>query len=204
MRLRIPATHRALTALGSAAAAVALVVGASGCSVLRGGASAARELPQINVSSPEIRQGGPLPSAYTCAGGKGSPPLRWSSQPLKNAKTFAVVVDDNSASSQAVHWIIYNIDHRTTVLAPGIPPEGTTSPDGVKAPEEATQALLPDGTRGYSPPCGKPPGKGTYRFSVYALSGKVQAREGDSLSQILHRIADLTIARGRLTAVNIE
>ncbi|MEV0583575.1 YbhB/YbcL family Raf kinase inhibitor-like protein [Nonomuraea sp. NPDC050310] len=202
MRLRIPSARRAIATL----AAAVLVVCVAGCSVLRGNASAARELLQINVSSPEIRPGGPLPAEYTCEGGKGSPMLTWSSQPLKDAKTFAVVVDDNSAPDQAVHWIIYNIDHRTTVLAAGIPAEGATSPDGTKAPEEATQAQLLDGTRGYSAPCRKPAGEGpgNYRFSVYALSGKVATEEGDTISKILHKIAELTIARGRLTAVDIE
>ncbi|WP_084957738.1 YbhB/YbcL family Raf kinase inhibitor-like protein [Thermoactinospora rubra] len=186
-------------AVATAAAAV-FVLGVAGCAVLRGGISSAQDVASITVTSSEFRAGGKLPREYSCEGTKGSPPLRWSSQPLPRAKTFAIVVDDSSSSDPAVHWVIYNIDRRTTELGPGVsedPPDGWT----------AMQAVLPGGKGkpGYVPPCPKSDGKpGNYRFSVYALRDEVKVSEGAPLSEILQKIADLTIARGRLTAVDIE
>ncbi|WP_246609222.1 YbhB/YbcL family Raf kinase inhibitor-like protein [Nonomuraea rhizosphaerae] len=142
----------------------------------------------MNVSSPELREGEPLPREYSCKGTQGSPPLRWSSAPLPKAKSIAVVADSQASSEPAVQWVLYNIPSTTTELGPeadGSPPEGSS------------QAKVTSGKAGYEPPCIP----GTYRFSVYTLNGKVTAQEGAPLSEILKKIADQTIARGRLTVV---
>ncbi|TXK43602.1 YbhB/YbcL family Raf kinase inhibitor-like protein [Nonomuraea sp. C10] len=171
--------------------AVASVLTVSGCGTIIG-TSEAQEIARINVSSPDLREGRPLPRQFSCQGSQGSPPLRWSSRPLEEAETVAIVVDSNSAESSGVYWVLYNIPATTTELGPN----AAESP-----PEGSGQAKVTSGKAGYEPPC---VGKGTYRFSVYTLSGKVDVEEGASLSTVLKRIADRTIARGRLTAVNIE
>lgn len=171
--------------------AVASVLAASGCGAIVG-TSEAQEIARINVSSPDLREGRPLPRQFSCQGTQGSPPLRWSSRPLEEAETVAIVVDSNSAESSGVYWVLYNIPATTTELGPNAaedPPEGSG------------QATVTSGKAGYEPPCVV---KGAYRFSVYTLRGKVEEEHSDSLSDVLRRIADLTIARGRLTAVNIE
>ncbi len=163
----------------------------SGCSAIFG-RSEASDIARINVSSPDLREGKPLPRQHSCKGTVGSPALRWSSRPLPDAKSIAIVVDSHTPSEPAVHWVIYNIPATTTELGPG----AAESP-----PEGSGQAKVTSGKTGYQPPC--EPG-GSYRFSVYTLSGKVTDDEGAPLSEILKQIADRTIARGRLTAVNIE
>ncbi|MER6946252.1 YbhB/YbcL family Raf kinase inhibitor-like protein [Nonomuraea sp. NPDC000554] len=168
-----------------------VVAGLSGCAPFIG-RSQAKEIAQINVSSPELRDGEPLPRDYSCEGNQGSPPLRWSSAPLPDAKSIAIVVDSHTPSESAVHWVLYNIPATTTELGPNA---AENPPDG------SGQAKVTSGKAGYEPPCAK---KGSYRFSVYTLNGKVDLQEGASLSEILKKIADKTIARGRLTAVNIE
>ncbi|WP_200823853.1 YbhB/YbcL family Raf kinase inhibitor-like protein [Nonomuraea solani] len=163
----------------------------SGCGSFIG-RSQAKDIAEINVSSPELREGKPLPRAFSCRGDQSSPPLRWSSQPLSEAKSIAIVVDSHTTSESAVHWVLYNIPATTTELganASADPPEGSG------------QAKTTSGKAGYEPPCQE---SGNYRFSVYTLDGKVDPKKDDSLSAILKQIADQTIARGRLTAVNIE
>ncbi|MEO3869005.1 YbhB/YbcL family Raf kinase inhibitor-like protein [Nonomuraea sp. B12E4] len=155
------------------------------------GRSRAKDIAEINVSSPELREGKPLPSDYSCQGDQGSPPLRWSSQPLSEAKSIAIVVDSHTTSDSAVHWVIYNIPATTTELgadAASDPPAGSG------------QAKVTSGKGGYEPPCNP---EGSYRFTVYTLSGKINPKSA-SLSGILKQIADQTIARGRLTAVGIQ
>ncbi|MDP4508756.1 YbhB/YbcL family Raf kinase inhibitor-like protein [Nonomuraea turcica] len=163
----------------------------SGCGSFIG-RSQAQEIAEINVSSPELRDGKPLPRQYSCRGGQVSPPMRWSSQPLSEAKSIAIVVDSRASSKATVNWVVYNIPATTTELGPGAsedPPD-----DGIK------QARATNGKVGYDPPCDP----GSYRFTVYTLNGKVDVQEGDPLPTILKQIADQTIARGRLTAVDIE
>lgn len=163
----------------------------SGCGVFFG-RSEARDIAEIHVDSPQLRDGKPLPREYSCKGTGASPPLRWSSEPLPDAKSIAIVVDDNSASGAAVHWVVFNIDPRTTVLGEGAASDPTLA---------ASQATGTGGKAGYTPPC-QP--KGTYRFSVYALNGKVVQKADATLQDVLRQIADQTIGRGRLTAIDIE
>ncbi|MFD1933833.1 MULTISPECIES: YbhB/YbcL family Raf kinase inhibitor-like protein [Nonomuraea] len=167
----------------------ALTLGVSGCGILNG---PAREIREINVSSSRLRDNTPLPSEYSCHGTKKSPPLRWSSDVLSRAKSIAVVVDDTGSANPAVHWVVYNIDPRTTELGE----DASSDP-----PKEAGQAAVTSTKVGYEPPCEK---TGSYRFSVYALSGRLEDTRSASLPDILKMIADQTIARGRLTAVHIE
>jgi phosphatidylethanolamine-binding protein (PEBP) family uncharacterized protein len=186
MGLRNPAGR--VRRIAVSVTAVTVVLASSGCNFLIG-KSQATEIAEINVSSPELREGEPLPAEYSCKGTQGSPPLRWSSEPLPKAKSIAIVVDSHASSEPAVQWVLYNIPATTTELGP----DAAANP-----PEGSSQAKVTSGKAGYQPPCVE----GSYRFSVYTLSGKVQ--EGAPLSEILKKIADLTIARGRLTVVNIE
>ncbi|MGI5288463.1 YbhB/YbcL family Raf kinase inhibitor-like protein [Nonomuraea polychroma] len=171
--------------------AVVATFALSGCAGLIG-RSQAQDIAEINVSSPELRDGKPLPREYSCRGDGVSPPLRWSSQPLPEAKSIAIVVDSRESSEATVNWVLYNIPATTTELGPNAaddPPEGTG------------QAKVTSGKTGYDPPCKSP---GSYRFTVYTLNGKVDVSEGTPLPTILKKIADQTIARGRLTAVDLE
>ncbi|NUP02474.1 MAG: YbhB/YbcL family Raf kinase inhibitor-like protein [Nonomuraea sp.] len=171
---------------------VTVALALSGCTALGIGRSQAKEIAEINVSSPELRDGLPLPREYSCRGDQGSPPLRWSSEPLPNAKSIAIVVDSHTPSKSAVHWVLYNIPATTTELGPAAaenPPEGSG------------QARATSGKAGYEPPCET---RGTYRFTVYTLNDKVEVKAGALLPEILKMIADHTIARGRLTAVDIQ
>ncbi|SDH32945.1 hypothetical protein SAMN05421869_10242 [Nonomuraea jiangxiensis] len=170
--------------------AVAAVFAVAGCAGLIG-KSQAKDIAEINVSSPELREGKPLPREYSCRGSQGSPPLRWSSQPLSEAKSIAIVVDSHTTSDSAVHWVIYNIPATTTELGP----DASADP-----PAGSGQAKVTSGKAGYEPPCNS---EGSYRFTVYTLDGKVNP-ESASLSETLKQIADQTIARGRLTAVDIQ
>ncbi|MDR8410929.1 YbhB/YbcL family Raf kinase inhibitor-like protein [Nonomuraea sp. 3-1Str] len=173
--------------------AVTAMLALSGCgSSFLVGRSEAKEIAQINVSSPELREGEPLPREYSCEGTEGSPPLRWSSEPLPQAKSIAIVVDSHTQSESAVQWVLYNIPATTTELGPGA---SETPPDG------SGQAQVTSGKVGYQPPCAR---NVSYRFTVYTLQGKVEAKKDAALPEILKEIAGKTIARGRLTAVNIE
>lgn len=171
------------------AIAAALVVASSGCGMASGMASTERsQLEPISVFSPRVRDGGPLPSDYSCKGSVGNPPLRWSRVP-EGTKSVAIVADNNSRADGEVNWVVFDIDPRTNEL-----PEG-----GV--PVGAVEGSTTNGKVGYSPPCDV---RENYRFTVYALDDKVDLHKGASLDKTLKSIADKTIAWGRLTAAHIE
>ncbi|MBB2911850.1 hypothetical protein FHS43_003123 [Streptosporangium becharense] len=157
---------------------------------MAGGAAAAERsrLEPISVSSPRVRDGGPLPSDYSCKGSAGNPPLRWSRVP-EGTKSVAIVVDSNARYDGEVNWVVFDIDPRTNELAEGSVPAG------------AMEGNTTTGRAGYNPPCNA---QENYRFTVYALDAKVSLSQGASLGQALRSIADKTIAWGRLTTANIE
>lgn len=190
MGLRYSATRVRIAAVS--VTAVALTLATSGCA-LWPGRSQAKEIGQLNVSSPELREGKPLPSEYSCKGNQGSPPLRWSGEPLPGAKSIAIVVDSHTGAEPAVQWVVYNIPPDWTELGPNA---AENLPD-----DDTSQAKATSGKVGYEPPCNV---KGTYRFSVYALNKRVDVEENAPLPKVLKKIADQTIARGRLTVVDIE
>lgn len=183
------ASHMRRIAVTVTVVAVAFALAGCGSFI---GRSQAQDITEINVSSPELREGQPLPAEYSCRGDQGSPPLRWSSRPLPEAKSIAIVVDSHTASnSAAVHWVLYNIPATTTELGPNA---------AADPPEGSGQARVTSGEMGYDPPCEE----GSYRFTVYTLNDRVVIDKDDGLPEVLKEIADKTIARGRLTAVDIE
>lgn len=173
------------------ATAVGALTTASGCAVLGLTGSGNQVLDSISVSSPRLSEDAPLPANYSCKGKNGNPPLRWSGVPADRTESLAIVVDSALENPQ-VHWVLFNIDPRTTELGENL---------GDNLPEGARQGRTSNGKVGYSPPCRE---SDNYRFSVYALDGKLSQPEGAPLSETLAAIADRTIARGRLTVINIE
>lgn len=144
----------------------------------------------ITVTSPAFREGAVIPVRFACRGfgGQGkTPPLRWSvSQP--GVGSFALVVDDPDAAGGAfVHWVLFNIDPTANELLEGV------------VPPHAEQALNTGGTAGYTPPCPPRGESHQYRFTMYALRGRVPLGSGAKLSSALAAIAGRTIARGRMT-----
>jgi len=176
------------------ATVVALTATVSGCGALGAEGSKAAGVPSdwFPVTSSAFRDSQQIPARFACSaypGGEGkAPPLRWS---FADAAAFALVVDDPDApDGDYVHWVIANIDKNTTELDDSAQLTAAGAVEGRNAA----------GTVGYTPPC---PPKGDrphrYRFTVYALSGKVPMKQGASLKDSLPEIAHRVIGRGRLT-----
>ncbi|MEU8197643.1 YbhB/YbcL family Raf kinase inhibitor-like protein [Microbispora amethystogenes] len=171
---------------GAAVTVTALMLATQGCAIIGGGSP--RNLDVISVSSPQFRDGAPLPQDYSCKGGQGNPPLRWSG--TSGAKSVALVVDDSSThGGPEVHWVVFDINPDTTELGMDDVPRG------------ARLGRTTSGKVGYTPPCRT---DGSYRFTVYALDAKLSLEQGAGLARTLESIASHTIARGRLTANTIE
>ncbi len=181
-----------LRGVAGAAAGLALLTTLSGCGLLGADVSKNADLSDwFPVTSSAFRDNQQLPLRFACKaeGGQGlTPPLRWS---FPNAGAFAIVVDDPDApDGDYVHWVIANISGNTTEL---VEPAQLTASGAVEGKNAANMV-------GYTPPC---PPKGDkphrYRFTVYALSGKVQMKQGAPLKDSLPAIAHAVIGRGRIT-----
>jgi hypothetical protein len=97
-----------------------------------------------------------LPAKYTCDGQNINPALQIS-EVADNAQSLVLIFEDPDAPVRTfVHWLVWNIDPKTTEIAENSVPEG------------ARQGLTSAGRTGYVPPC-PPSGTHRYIFKLYAL-----------------------------------
>ena len=165
--------------------ALALTLSACSAPVSRLPRVAASE--SVVVTSPAFKDGGSIPSTFTCDGRNVHPPLSWQGGPP--AEEFAVVMVDADAN-EFVHWVAYAIPGRVSEVAAGELPTGTKQ--GRTSFEKA----------GYGGPC-PPPGAGSHRyvFTVYSLrlAKGATVRPGATLDELVGAIRCCIQARGSLT-----
>jgi len=138
----------------------------------------------MELSSPVFGHQEPIPTKYTCEGEDLSPPLAIAGVP-EGAKSLVLIVEDPDAPRGTFdHWITWNLDPDTRVLAEGESP--------------AHQGRNDFGSVGYRGPC-PPPGKPHhYFFKLYALDTTLKLSEGSSKKDVLkaiegHVLADVEI-----------
>jgi Raf kinase inhibitor-like YbhB/YbcL family protein len=139
----------------------------------------------VTVTSTDVREGAPIPAAFTCTGGGRRPALSWTGA---SAPAWAIVVDDPDApSGDFYHWVVVDLPGATTSV-------GETVPAGAR---ELTNS---GGSTGWTPPC-PPSGTHHYRFTVYALKATTGLSAGTSLNDAFDQITKAATAEGRLTGL---
>jgi Raf kinase inhibitor-like YbhB/YbcL family protein len=110
----------------------------------------------MKIESPAFENNQPIPSKYTCDGEDINPPLKISDVP-ENSKSLVLIVDDPDAPfGTFTHWIVWNIDPKTSFV------EENSVPDG------AIVGVNDFGKNFYGGPC-PPSGTHHYHFKLYAL-----------------------------------
>jgi hypothetical protein len=166
---------------------ILLGLGLVACS--RGGApEVGRELPDtITVTSSAFAEGARVPARFTCAGANVAPALSWSGTP-RDAAELALVVDDPDAPGGTyVHWVLFHLESGLSGLQEGQVPPG------------ARQAANSGGKVGYTGPCPPDGPAHHYRFTLYALSERIDLPDRAELDETLQAITRAATARGRLT-----
>ena len=139
----------------------------------------------MKVTSLAFQEGGTIPEKFSKNGQNVSPELRIEGVPA-DAKGLAVIVDDPDAPvGLFTHWLVWNIDPKTTHISEGSAPDG------------AVQGKNDFGDVGYGGP--QPP-SGTHRyfFKVFALNGPLELKPGAKRKDVDAAMKGHVIAQGQL------
>jgi len=110
----------------------------------------------MKIISPAFKNNQMIPQKYTCDGENINPPLQISEVPT-NTQSLVLIVDDPDApGGDWVHWLVWNINPETKIIAENELPQG------------AIQGRNDFGKQNYGGPC-PPSGTHHYQFKIYAL-----------------------------------
>jgi len=141
---------------------------------------------KMKITSSAFKEGGNIPSKFTCDGGDTSPPLQIAEVP-SGAKSLALVVDDPDAPSGLfTHWMVWNISPQNNTIAEGSTPKGVHGTNDF-------------GKSGYGGPC-PPSGTHRYYFKIFALDRELELPAGTKRSQLDAAMKGHVIAQGELMA----
>ena len=140
---------------------------------------------KMKITSSSFQEGGIIPEKFSKNGQNISPELRIDGAPA-DAKSFALIVDDPDAPvGLFTHWLVWNIDPKTSEISEGSPPGG------------AVQGKNDFGEMGYGGP--QPP-SGTHRyfFKVFALNTTLDLKPGAKRHEVDAAMKGHVIAQGQL------
>jgi Raf kinase inhibitor-like YbhB/YbcL family protein len=111
---------------------------------------------ELRISSSAFEDSGNIPAKYTCDGMDVNPPLKIENVPA-GTRSLALIIDDPDAPRGTwVHWVVWNIDPKTTLIEENTVPKGSV------------QGMNDFEKRDYGGPC-PPSGTHRYFFKLYAL-----------------------------------
>jgi Raf kinase inhibitor-like YbhB/YbcL family protein len=140
---------------------------------------------EMKITSSAFQEGGDIPSKFSRDGQDINPALRIEGTP-SNAKSLLLIMDDPDAPvGLFTHWLVWNIDPKTTEIAAKSVPKG-----GVQ------------GTNDYpSPGYGGPqPPSGTHRyyFKIFALDQMLDLKAGAKRAEVDAAMRGHVIGQGEL------
>jgi Raf kinase inhibitor-like YbhB/YbcL family protein len=140
----------------------------------------------ISVTTPAFQAGGDIPAKFTCNGANANPELKING--VAEAKSLVLIVDDPDAPRGLfTHWIVWNIDPKTTDIGENSAPAG-----GVQGTNDF-------GTRNYGGPC-PPSGTHRYFFKIFALDAKVDLKPNARRAELDAAMRGHILAQGELMA----
>jgi len=147
------------------------------------------------MTSPAFEEAQSIPVDFTGEGADRSPELHWSGAP-EQTRSFVLICDDPDAPGKKpfVHWIVYQIDPKATMISEGIP-----NAEKMDIPVRLIQGVNSFGEIGYRGPM-PPKGHGWHRyfFKLYALDCELNVQAGASREELLEKMEGHILAESRL------
>jgi Raf kinase inhibitor-like YbhB/YbcL family protein len=141
----------------------------------------------ISVTTPAFQAGGDVAAKFTCNGANVNPELKINGVP-NEAKSLVLIVDDPDAPRGLfTHWVVWNIDPKTTRVAEN------------SAPTAGVQGINDFGKRNYGGPC-PPSGTHRYFFKIFALDTKLELKPGARRAELDAAMRGHILAQGELMA----
>ncbi len=142
----------------------------------------------MQLISPEFKNNEIIPGKFTCDGLNINPELKIYGIP-DNAISLALVLDDpDSVGGDWSHWVIWNIDPKTELIAENSVPAG------------AIVGKTDFDNNKYGGPC-PPFGSHRYVFHLYALDTILNIPENSTKTDLLKAMEGHLIAETELTGV---
>jgi len=140
---------------------------------------------KMKITSSSFQEGGDIPSKFSRDGQNINPALRIEGTP-SNAKSLLLIMDDPDAPvGLFTHWLLWNIDPKTTDIAEKSVPKG------------AVQGTNDYPTLGYGGP--QPPsGTHRYYFKIFALDQMLDLKAGAKRAEVDAAMRGHVIAQGEL------
>ena len=130
----------------------------------------------MKLTNLAFKEGGIIPSTYTCEGKNVNPPLVISDVP-SGTKSLVLIMDDpdvpHTIRADGVwdHWLLFNIPPHTTTI------------DENSTPAECVEGKTTYGQTHYGGPC-PPDREHRYFFKLYALDSLLPLKVGASKKEI--------------------
>ena len=141
----------------------------------------------VSIATPAFQAGGDIPAKSTCNGANVNPELKINGVP-NEAKSLVLIVDDPDAPRGLfTHWIVWNIDPKTTDIGENSVPVG-----GVQGTNDF-------GKRNYSGPC-PPSGTHRYSFKIFALDSKLDLKPSARRAELDAAMKSHVLTQGELIA----
>ncbi len=143
----------------------------------------------MRLTSLAFKEGGIIPSIYTCEGQNISPPLEIGDVP-PNAKSLCLIMDDPDVPAHIRpermydHWIVFNIIPHHHKIAEKTAPQGL-------------QGRNTGGKNQYIGPC-PPDGEHRYFFKLYALDKMLDLHVGATKHEVERAMQGHIIAQCQL------
>ncbi len=139
----------------------------------------------MKITSSAFQEGAEIPAKFSRDGENINPALRIEGAP-SNAKSLVLIMDDPDAPvGLFTHWIVWNIDPKTTEIAENSVPKG------------AVQGTNDYPTAGYGGP--QPPsGTHRYYFKIFALDQTLDLWSGAKPKELAKAMNGHVIAQGQL------
>jgi len=156
----------------------------------------ARNKPKlINIESPAIRNGTPIPVRYTCDGAGISPPLVISNIPPNVRELVLIMYDPDAPGGIFYHWLLYNIPASAEITIPEALPHAPI----IKG--LGSQGVNSYGRIGYGPPCPPHRSRHRYVFLVLGLDTEMQLPPALRPQELFRAIEGHVIAYGILYGI---